>query len=97
LEGANQAPGPKLLPDALKEKCLNLQSHRHSFGLRFYLPQFVFMPKLIQCAMNADANAAIEVFGNAHIKKNFPVIGHRAGRAGSGPGGGDYYGGGGVT
>jgi hypothetical protein len=70
------------------------------------LPQFVFMPKLIQCAMNADANAAIEAFGNAHIKKNFPVLGHRDGRAGSGPGGGsgdcsagggDYYGDGGVT
>jgi F0F1-type ATP synthase assembly protein I len=37
-----------------------------------FLPLFVFMPKLIQYAMKADADAAIEAFGkNEQIKKVF--------------------------
>ena len=37
-----------------------------------FLPLFVFMPKLIQCAMKADADAAIEAFGkNEQVKKVF--------------------------
>jgi len=37
-----------------------------------FLPLFVFMPKLIQCAMKADAEAAIKAFGkNEQVKKVF--------------------------
>jgi len=37
-----------------------------------FLPLFIFMPKLIQRAMNADADAAIEAFGkNEQVKKVF--------------------------
>ncbi len=37
-----------------------------------FLPLFVFMPKLIQCAMKADANAVIDAFGkNEQVKKVF--------------------------
>jgi hypothetical protein len=37
-----------------------------------FLPLFVFMPKLIQCAMKADADAVIEAFGkNEQVKKVF--------------------------
>jgi len=35
-----------------------------------FLPLFVFMPKLIQCAMKADADAVIEASGkNEKVKK----------------------------
>jgi hypothetical protein len=37
-----------------------------------FLPLFVFMPKLIQYAMKADANAVIDAFGkNEQVKKVF--------------------------
>ena len=37
-----------------------------------FLPLFVFMPKLIQCAMKADADAVIGAFGkNEQVKKVF--------------------------
>jgi hypothetical protein len=37
-----------------------------------FLPLFVFLPKLIQRAMKADTDAAIETFGkNEHVKKVF--------------------------
>jgi len=37
-----------------------------------FLPLFVFLPKLIQRAMKADADAAIEAFGkNEQVKKVF--------------------------
>jgi hypothetical protein len=37
-----------------------------------FLPLFVFLPKLVQCAMKADADAAIEAFGkNEQVKKVF--------------------------
>jgi len=37
-----------------------------------FLPLFVFMPKLVQCAMKADAEAAINAFGkNEQVKKVF--------------------------
>ena len=37
-----------------------------------FLPMFVFMPKLIQCAMKADADAVIDAFGkNEQVKKVF--------------------------
>jgi hypothetical protein len=37
-----------------------------------FLPLFVFLPKLIQRAMKADANAAIDAFGkNEQVKKVF--------------------------
>jgi hypothetical protein len=37
-----------------------------------FLPLFVFMPKLIQCGMKADTDAAIEAFGkNEQVKKGF--------------------------
>ena len=37
-----------------------------------FLPLFVFMPKLIQCAMKADAEAVIDAFGkNDQVKKVF--------------------------
>ena len=37
-----------------------------------FLPLFVFMPKLVQGAMKADANAVIEAFGkNEQVKKVF--------------------------
>jgi hypothetical protein len=37
-----------------------------------FLPLFVFMPKLVQCAMKADADAAIDAFGkNEQVKKVF--------------------------
>jgi hypothetical protein len=37
-----------------------------------FLPLFVFLPKLIQRAMKADADAAFEAFGkNEHVKKVF--------------------------
>jgi len=37
-----------------------------------FLPLFVFLPKLIQRAMKADADAAIDAFGkNEHVKKVF--------------------------
>jgi hypothetical protein len=37
-----------------------------------FLPLFVFMPKLIQCAMKADADAVIDTFGkNDQVKKVF--------------------------
>ena len=37
-----------------------------------FLPLFVFMPKLVQCAMKADAEAAIEAFGkNEQVKRVF--------------------------
>jgi hypothetical protein len=37
-----------------------------------FLPLFVFMPKLVQCAMKADADAAIEAFGkNEQVKRVF--------------------------
>jgi hypothetical protein len=37
-----------------------------------FLPLFVFLPKLIQRAMKADADAAIDAFGkNAQVKKVF--------------------------
>jgi hypothetical protein len=37
-----------------------------------FLPLFVFMPKLVQCAMKSDAEAAINAFGkNEQVKKVF--------------------------
>jgi len=37
-----------------------------------FLPLFVFMPKLIQCAMKTDADAVIDAFGkNEQVKKVF--------------------------
>jgi hypothetical protein len=37
-----------------------------------FLPLFVFMPKLIQCAMKTDADAVIKAFGkNEQVKKVF--------------------------
>jgi hypothetical protein len=37
-----------------------------------FLPLFVFMPKLVQCAMKADADAIIDAFGkNEQVKKVF--------------------------
>jgi hypothetical protein len=37
-----------------------------------FLPLFVFMPKLVQCAMKADADAVIDAFGkNEQVKKVF--------------------------
>jgi len=37
-----------------------------------FLPLFVFMPELIQCAMKADADAVIEASGkNEKVKKIF--------------------------
>jgi hypothetical protein len=37
-----------------------------------FLPLFVFMPKLIQCAIKADADAVIDAFGkNEQVKKVF--------------------------
>ena len=37
-----------------------------------FLPLFVFMPKLVHCAMKADAEAAINAFGkNEQVKKVF--------------------------
>jgi hypothetical protein len=37
-----------------------------------FLPLFVFMPKLVQCAMKADAEAVIDAFGkNEQVKKVF--------------------------
>jgi hypothetical protein len=37
-----------------------------------FLPLFVFLPKLIQCAMKVDADAVIDAFGkNEHVKKVF--------------------------
>ena len=37
-----------------------------------FLPLFVFMPKLIQCGMKADADAVIDAFGkNEQVKKVF--------------------------
>jgi hypothetical protein len=37
-----------------------------------FLPLFVFMPKLIQCAMKSDADAVIDAFGkNEQVKKVF--------------------------
>jgi hypothetical protein len=37
-----------------------------------FLPLFVFIPKLVQCAMKADADAVIEAFGkNEQVKKVF--------------------------
>ena len=37
-----------------------------------FLPLFVFIPKLIQCAMKTDADAVINAFGkNEQIKKVF--------------------------
>jgi hypothetical protein len=51
-----------------------------------FLPLFVFLPKLIQKAMKADTDAAIEAFGkNEQVKSVLdPVRGN--GRAGAGPG-----------
>jgi len=41
-------------------------------GAVLFLPLFVFLPKLIQRAMKADADAAIEAFGkNEQVKKIF--------------------------
>jgi hypothetical protein len=40
-----------------------------------FLPLFVFLPKLIQRAMMADVDAAIETFGkNEHVKKVFWAV-----------------------
>jgi hypothetical protein len=40
-----------------------------------FLPLFVFLPKLIQQAMKADTDAAIDAFGkNDHVKKVFWAI-----------------------
>ena len=40
-----------------------------------FLPLFVFLPKLIQRAMKADADAAIEAFGkNEHVRKIFWTV-----------------------
>jgi hypothetical protein len=37
-----------------------------------FLPLFVFMPKLVQCAMKADADAVIDAFGkNEQVKRVF--------------------------
>jgi len=37
-----------------------------------FLPLFIFLPKLIQFAMKADADAAIDTFGkNEHVRKVF--------------------------
>jgi hypothetical protein len=37
-----------------------------------FLPLFVFLPKLVQCAMKADADAVIDAFGkNEQVKKVF--------------------------
>ena len=37
-----------------------------------FLPLFVFMPKLVQCAMKADVDAVIDAFGkNEQVKKVF--------------------------
>jgi len=40
-----------------------------------FLPLFVFLPKLIQREMKADADAAIEAFGkNEQVKKVFWAV-----------------------
>jgi hypothetical protein len=40
-----------------------------------FLPLFVFMPKLVQCAMKADGDAVIDAFGkNEHVKKVFRTL-----------------------
>jgi hypothetical protein len=40
-----------------------------------FLPLFVFLPKLIQRAMKADTDAAIEAFGkNEHVRKVFWTV-----------------------
>jgi hypothetical protein len=40
-----------------------------------FLPLFVFLPKLIQRAMKADVDAAMEMFGkNEHVKKVFWAV-----------------------
>jgi hypothetical protein len=37
-----------------------------------FIPLYVIMPKLIQCAMKADADAVIDAFGkNSQVKKEF--------------------------
>jgi len=44
-------------------------------GAILFLPLFVFLPKLIQRAMQADTNAVIEAFGkNEQIKKVFWAV-----------------------
>lgn len=40
-----------------------------------FLPLFVFMPKLVQCAMKADVDAVIDAFGeNEQVKKVFFIL-----------------------
>jgi len=40
-----------------------------------FLPLFVFIPKLIQCAMKTDADAVIDAFGkNDQVKKVFWIL-----------------------
>jgi hypothetical protein len=65
-----------------------------------FLPLFVFLPKLIQRVMKADADAVIKAFGkNEQVKKSFLDPVRRDGRAGAGTGcgpgdssaGGRYY------
>jgi hypothetical protein len=49
-----------------------------------FLPLFVFMPKLVQCAMKADADAVIDASGkNEQVKKVVPDLVRRDGRAGA--------------
>jgi len=56
---------------------VNYAQKKHYFwfgevGMAVFLPLFVFMPKLIQCAMKADADAVIDAFGkNEQVKKVF--------------------------
>jgi hypothetical protein len=65
-----------------------------------FLPLFVFMPKLIPCAMKEDADAAIDAFGkNEQVKKVFwtlfvAMAGLMLARVVDPvkAGGGDYYG-----
>ena len=71
-----------------------------------FLPLFVFMPKLVQCAMKADAEAVINAFGkNEQVKKVFwtlfvamagLVMARVVDPVTSSAGGRDYYGDGGV-
>jgi hypothetical protein len=41
-------------------------------GAVLFLPLFIFLPKIIRCAMKADTDSVIEAFGkNEHVRKVF--------------------------
>ena len=72
-----------------------------------FLPLFIFLPKLIQRAMKADTDAAIDAFGkNEHVKKIFwtlfaamagLILARVVDPATGSAGGRDYYGDGRVS